>query len=81
MGAEGGGAGVVVVGGFFDDGAGGQEGLEIEAQVELGGGLAAAVFRPRHAVGKEGNGGGVDGADGGLETAGHTFVTQSEASG
>ena len=46
VGAEGGCAGVVVVGGFLDDGAGGQKCLEVEAQVELGSGLAAAVLRP-----------------------------------
>ena len=46
VGTEGGFAGVVVVGGFLDAGPGGQKGLEVEAQVELGGGLAAAVLRP-----------------------------------
>ena len=45
-GAEGRGAGVIVMAGFFDDGAGGQEALEVQAEVELGGGLAAAVFGP-----------------------------------
>jgi hypothetical protein len=61
VGAELLGAGVVVVASFLDDGAGGQEGLQVETKVQLGGGFAAAVFGPTHAVGGEGNGAGVDG--------------------
>ncbi len=50
-GAEGHRTGVVVVTGFLDDGKAGQKALEVESQVEFGGGFAAAVLGPVHAVG------------------------------
>ncbi len=81
IGAELLGAGVVVVAGFLDDGAGGQEGLQVETKVELGGGFAAAVFGPAHAIGDERDGAGVDGANGLLETPGKSFVTAPEMGG
>lgn len=61
VGAELLGACIVVVAGFLDDGAGGQKGLQVETKVQLGSGLAAAMFGPAHAVGDEGDGTGVDG--------------------
>lgn len=62
------GALVVVVLGAVDDGEGWQVAVQVEPQVHLGGGLAAAVFGPVHAVGDELHGGGVHGVDPHLET-------------
>lgn len=59
---------VVVVLGAVDDGAGCQVAVQVQPQVHLGGGLAAAVFGPVHAVGDELHGGGVHGMDPDFET-------------
>lgn len=75
------GACVVVVAGFFDDRAGGKEGLEVEAQVHFGCGFAAAVLGPVHGVGNQGDGAGIDGGDGFVETAGQALIPDAEALG
>ena len=79
VGAKLGGAGVVVMGCLLDDGVAGQEALEVEAQVQLGRCLAAAVFRPGHAVGHQGDGGRVHGVNGPFESSWHPFVANAEA--
>lgn len=56
IGAQLAGASVVVVRGLFDDGETWQEALQVESEVELGGGLAPPVLRPIDAVGNQRNG-------------------------
>ena len=68
------GALVVVVLGAVDDGEGWQVAVQVEPQVHLGGGLAAAVFGPVHAVGDELHGGGVHGMDPDFETPQQTLA-------
>ena len=74
------GTGVVVMAGFLDNGISRQEALEVEPQVQLGGGLAAAVFGPAHAVGHQCDGGGVHGVNSSLEPSGHPLVAYAESS-
>ena len=58
--AQGQGPRVVVVGSFFNDGKAGKKTLQVEPQVHLRRGLAPTVLGPVHAVGHQGNGGGID---------------------
>lgn len=81
VGAELLGACIVVVAGFLDDGAGGKESLQVEAQVHFGRGFAAAVLGPVHGVGNQGDGAGIDGGDGLVKTAGQALIPDAEASG
>jgi len=81
IGAEGRGAGVVVVGSLLNDGAGGQETLEVEIQVQLGRSFPATVFCPIHTICQQRDGGGVDGMYGLFEPAWQTFVADAEAAG
>ena len=60
--------GVVVAGGV-DDGEAGQETVQVETQVALGGGLAAAMLGPIHARGHQLNRGGIHHADHAAKTA------------
>ena len=74
-GAELHGAGVVMVGSFFNDGKGRKESLQVQAQMHLRSRLAAAVLGPVHAVGHKSDGRRIDGMDRPLEAAGQTTVT------
>lgn len=69
------GSGVVMMGGFLDDGEGRKESLQVQAQVHLGSGLTAAVLRPVHAVGHQSDGRGINGMDRPLEAPGQPTVT------
>ena len=68
------GAGVVVMGGFLDDGEARQEVLQVQAHMKFRGGLAPAVLGPVHAVGHQGDGTRIDGVDGFLESPGQGIV-------
>ncbi len=68
--AEFAGAEAVVFAGGAADGKAGQEGLQIQAEMALGGGLAAAVLGPVPTAGDEWDGGGVHEVDGALEAEG-----------
>ena len=57
-----------MLGGGIHDGAAGQEGLQVEAQMALGGGLAAAMFGPVEGAGHQLDGGGVHDVDEAFET-------------
>ena len=74
-GAELHGAGVVMMGGFFDDGEGWKESLQVKAKMHLRSRLAAAVLGPVHAVGHKSDGRRIDRMDRPLEAAGQTTVT------
>ena len=78
-GAELHGAGVVMMGSFFDDSKGRKEGLQVQAQMHLRSRLAAAVLGPVHAVGHQRNCRGIDGMDGPFEAAGQSAVTTCRA--
>ncbi len=69
------GAGIIVMVSFLDDGEGGEETLQVEPQVHLRGRLATAMLRPVHAVGHQGDGGGIYRVDGPFETVGQSPVT------
>jgi hypothetical protein len=58
-----------------------QEALKIEAQVALGGGLAAAMAGPIQAVGHQFDGGRIDDVDGFAETAGNALAGSSADKG
>ena len=73
------GSGVVMVGGLFDDGEGRKESLQVQPQMHFGGGLAAAVFGPVHAVGHQGDGRGINGMDRSLEAPGQAAVLTRRA--
>ena len=73
-GAQGDHAATVVVGAFFNYGKGRQEGLQVQAQVQLGRRFAPPVPGPVHTVGNQGDGGGVDAVDGLFETPGQPLV-------
>ncbi len=60
----------VVFGGGVHDGATGQEGLEVQAEVALGGNLAPAVFGPVEGGGHQLDGGGVHNVNEAFETEG-----------
>lgn len=68
IGAKLAGADAVMLGGRADDGAGGQETLEIKPDMTLGGGFAPPMFGPIQRTGHERNGGGVHDMDEPLET-------------
>ena len=68
IGAKLAGADAVMLGGRADDGAGGQETLEIKPDMALGGGFAPPMFGPIQRTGHERNGGGVHDMDEPLET-------------
>ena len=68
--AEFAGAEAVVFAGDADDGEAGQEGLQIQAEMALGGRLAPPMFGPVHTAGDELNGGGVHEMNGTFETEG-----------
>lgn len=74
-GAELHGAGVVMVGSFFDDGKGRKESLQVQAKMHLRSRLAAAVLGPVHAVGHQSDGRRIDRMDRPLKAAGQTTVT------
>ena len=57
-----------MLGGGVHDGAAGQEGLQVEAEMALGRGLAAAVFGPVQGTGHQLDGGGIHDMDETLET-------------
>ena len=57
-----------------DDGEAGQEAVEIEPQMALGGRLATAVFGPVHAGGHQGDGGRIDHMDDAAEATGDSFA-------
>ena len=59
IGAKLAGADTVMLGGGAHDGAAGQEALEIEPDMTLGGGFAPAMFGPIQRAGHERDGGGV----------------------
>jgi len=69
------GAGIVMVGSLLDDGEGGEEALQVKSEVHLRGRLASAMFRPVHAVGHQGDGGGIHCVDGTLKAVWQTPVT------
>ncbi len=66
-GAQGQGAGIVMKRGFLDNGEGRKETLQVQSEVQLGGGLASAMLGPVHAVGHQGDGRRVDRVDGAFE--------------
>ncbi len=68
------GSGVVVMGGFLDDGEGGQEVLQVKAHVKFRGGLATPMLGPVHAVGHQSYRARVDGVNGFLESSGQALV-------
>ena len=61
--------GVVVMGGFLDNGKRREKSLQVQPQMHLRGRLAAPVLGPVHAVGDQCNRGGVDGMDRPLKAA------------
>ena len=65
---------VVVMGSFFNDGKAGKKTLQVEPQVHLRRGLAPTVLGPVHAVGHQGNGGGIDRMDRPFEATGQASV-------
>lgn len=69
--------GAVVVGGFLNDGKSGEETLQIKTQMHLGSSFASAVFGPVHAVGNQGNSGGIHSMDCPLEPSRQSPVTTS----
>ena len=73
-GAQGQGPRVVVMGSFFNNGKAGKKTLQVEPQVHLRGGLAAAVLSPVHAVGHQGNGGRINRMDRPFEATGKAPV-------
>ena len=64
-----------MMGGFFDHGKTRQKRLQVQSQMHLGGGLAAAMFGPVHAVGHQRNGRRIDSMHGPLESPGQSAVT------
>jgi len=78
-GAELHGAGVVMVGSFFDDGKARKERLQVQAKMHLGSSLTATVLGPVHAVGHQRNRRGIDRMDRPLEPAGQPTVTTGRA--
>ena len=72
---------VVVFAGGVHDGKAGQEGLEVEAHVTLGGGFAAPVLGPIHAPGHQRNGGGVHDVDEAFETEGELGASPATKAG
>ena len=68
------GTGVVVVASGVDDGEAGQQALQIEPEMALGGRLAAAVLGPVHARGDQLDGRGIDNVDGALESVGQALA-------
>ena len=68
--AQGQGPRVVVMGSFFNDGKAGKKTLQVQPQVHLRRGLAPTVLGPVHAVGHQGNGGGIDRMDRPFEATG-----------
>ena len=68
------GTGTVVVGSFLDDSKGGKETLQVQSQVHLRGRLSAPVLGPVHAVGHQGDGGGIHRMDSALEAVRQTPV-------
>ena len=73
-GAELHGAGVVMMGGFFDDSEGREESLQVQAQMHLRSRLTTAVLGPIHTVGYQSNRRRIDRMDRPLETAGQTTI-------
>jgi hypothetical protein len=57
-----------MLGGGVHDGAAGEEGLQVEAEMALGGGLAPTMFGPVQGTGHQLNGGGIHDLDEALET-------------
>ena len=72
--AQGQGPRVVVMGSFFNDGKAGKKTLQVQPQVHLRRGLAPTVLGPVHAVGHQGNGGGIDRMDRPFEATGQAAV-------
>ena len=70
IGAKLAGPAVVVLGGGVHDGAARQKGLQVQTDMALGGGLAAAVLGPVQRAGHELNGGGVHDMDQAFEAEG-----------
>ena len=72
---------VVVMTGLLDDHKGGKKALQIKPDMAFGRRFAPPVFGPTHAIGHQGNGGGINRVDGSLEATGQSFVSHPEALG
>lgn len=68
------GAGVVMMGGFFDDRKSRKESLQVQPQMHLSGGLAAAVLGPVHAIGHQCDSRRINGMDRAFESTGQPVV-------
>lgn len=79
--AEFAGAEAVVFPSGADDGEAEQEGLQVQAEMTFGGGLAAAVFGPVETAGDKLNGGGIHQMDGALEAEGKLGATAAPKAG
>ena len=73
-GAELHGAGIVMMGSFFDDGEGREESLQVQAKMHLRRRLTTSVLGPVHAVGHQGYRARIDGVNGFLESSGQSLV-------
>ena len=71
----------VVFTGGADDGEAGQEGLQVQAEVTLGGGLATAMLGPVNTASNQLNGGGVHQMDGALEAEGELRTAATAEAG
>jgi len=73
-GAELHGAGIVMMGSFFDDGEGREESLQVQAKMHLRRRLTTSVLGPVHAVGHQSDSRRIDRMDRPLEAAGQTTI-------